>query len=335
MNAAQIAEQAINKMDAEDAGLLPDAKDDANKGDDPKGSDDSKKDDKKQDDAKDDSTGKSPAGKDDKPAADKDAAKDDDKEGEFTADDALEVDEAPKTDTRGPQDNAGIRLSPDESKFVADNIGEPLLLRGMQGDKEVEIKAYSPGDIPADFKFSSDQQLVAAQTGFMRLEGKANELLGSFRQTQNQTAATDFEKRENEGIRGDVADLQKEGRFAKFKIQPGQPGFNDDPAAKQMTEILGVMQERNEMYMSQYNQGRPYKHIGFAEAFDIWEAKNPERQANRKRDNDQRKEDDERGKVADKVGTNSGMTGAKVQKSTIAPGTTISDILNRYDNEEW
>lgn len=356
---SNIVDQAINNLEAEEAGIVAD--DDKN----PKGGADDKAADQKKGAAEDDGAGKSKSGKDDGKAADEEPAKpkydkngkrieapkedepeldadgkpvEKKKEGEFTADDALEV-EVPKT-PEAPTDNAGIQLSPAEQKHIADNIGEPIIIRGIRGEgdnaKEVEIKAYSPQDIPADFKFANDQQLVAAQNGFMQLEQKANQLLGNFRQTQSQTAAQDFERRENEGIRTDVADLQKDGRFPKFTVRPGEAGFDDSPEAKQMAEVLGIMTERNENYLKQYEQGRPYKHIGFTEAFEIWERNSPERQAAKKTDDDQAAEDKarkERG--AERGESNRGMNSSNIVKPTIRSGTTTRDILARIDAEDF
>lgn len=353
---SQIVEQAIAKTEAEEAGIVTDD----NK--DPKGGEDDKT-------AKDGKASKPESGKDGKPAGDEEPAKpkydkdgkrieeaaEDDKdkpeldkdgkpiekkdEGKFTADDALEV-ETPKDDKPAtPTDSAGIQLSEAEAKHIRDNIGEPIVVRGIRGEgddaKEVEIKVYSPNDIPADFKFANDQQRMAAQTGFYSIEQKANKLLGEFRQNQSQTAAQDFERRENEGIRADVSDLQKEGRFPKFTVQPGATGFDDSPEAKQMAEVLGVMTERNATYLKQYNQGRPYKHIGFAEAFEIWERQKGTAAANAKTDEDQRKEDEERkDRGAERGSSNRGMNASNIVKPTIRPGTTTRDILNRIDNDD-
>jgi hypothetical protein len=356
---SNIVDQAINNLEAEEAGIVAD--DDKK----PTGGADDKAADQKKGATEDDSAGKSKSGKDGKPAGDEEPARpkydkdgkrieaeeeekpelDKDgkpvekpKEGEFTADDALEV-EVPKA-PEAPTDNAGIQLSPAEQKHIADNIGEPIIIRGMRGEgenaKEVEIKAYSPQDIPADFKFANDQQLVAAQNGFMQLEQKANQLLGNFRQTQSQTAAQDFEKRENEGIRSDVADLQKEGKFPKFTVRPGEAGFDESPEAVQMAEVLEIMSERNQTYLKQYEQGRPYKHIGFTEAFEIWERQSPERQAARKTDDEQAAEDKarkERG--AERGDSNRGMNSSNIVKPTIRSGTTTRDILARIDAEDF
>lgn len=338
-SASQIADQAIAKMEAEENGVVVD--------DDKKGNQDDKSTETKEEPkkgAEDDKSGKPGTGKDDKPADDKGASKDDskkdddDEEGKFTADDAVEVEDKP-TNPQAPTDNAGIVLSPQEQKFIADNIGEPIIIRGVRGEgdnaKQVEIKAYSPNDIPDDFKFANDRELVAAQNGFQALESKAGQLLGNYRQNQSQQAASDFEKRENEGIRADVADLQKDGKFPKFKVQPGQPGFDDDPAAKQMSEVLKIMADKNETYLKQYEQGRPYKHIGFAEAHDIWESQNPDRQAAKKADDDQKKEDQERGKAAEDTRSNRGTQSPyNIRKPTVTSGTTTRDILARIDAEE-
>lgn len=354
---SQIVDQAIADQEAEDAKIVDDPKV-------PKGGADDKVDPKKPA-AKDDSTGKPKSGDDDEKPADDEVAKpkydkdgkrieesdedkpeldndgkpvDKPKEGEFTADDALEEDipEAPKT----PTDAAGIQLSTAEQAHIRDNIGEPIVINGFTGEgenqKPVEIKAYSPNDIPADFKFANDQQLAAATSGFQSLESKATRLLGEFRQNQSTTAAQDFERRENEGIRTDVADLQKEGRFPKFTVRPGEPNFDDSPEAKTMSEVLNVMSERNQTYLAQYNQGRPYKHIGFAEAFEIWERQSPERQAAAKTDDEQAAEDKARKASGTERGdSNRGMSASNIMKPTVKSGTTTRDILNRIDNDDF
>lgn len=351
---SHIVEQAIAKTEAEEAGILPEDTKPKDGGTDGKPAEDAKdskpksgEGDGKPADAdapkpKYDKDGnrikEEPAGDDKKPELDKDGKPiEKPKEGEFTADDALEVDE-PKA-PEAPKDAAGIQLSPDEQKYIVDNIGEPIVIRGVRGEgdnaKEVEIKAYGPNDIPADFRFANDQQRTAAATAFYKIEQKANELLGNFRQSQSQTAAQDFERRENEGIRADVADLQKEGKFPKFTVRPGEPGFDASPEAKQMAEVLEIMTDRNKMYLDQYNQGRPYKHIGFAEAFDIWAAKSPKAAADKKRDDEQDSEDKERReRGAEASNSNRGMNPSNIVKPTIRPGTTTRDILNRIDADD-
>lgn len=329
--AQEIAEEAIINLDIEDA---KGADDDSKKTD--EGADDTGADKGGDSAGGDDDKGAGGDGTDDGGAGTDDKGKKDDKadEGTFTADDALEVDDKPAPNQpEAPKDAAGIQLSADEQKHIVDNIGEPIVIRGIRGEgenaKEVELKVYSSNEIPADFKFANDQQLAAASTGFLKLEQKAQQLLGSYRDQQSGKAAQDFEQRENQGIRDDVADLQKEGMFPKFRVKPGDVGFDEDPAAQQMGEVLKLMTERNEMYLKQYNQGRPYRHIGFREAFEIYQAKQPAKQRN----NDQAAEDKARKGVADKVATGRGLTSEKLQKATIRPGTTIEDILNRHEQD--
>ena len=362
MNAAQIADQAIAKLEAEEAGIIPEDDKNAKGGDDDKTKQDDTKDDgaskskdsgdTKKSDAEGDSTPKydkdgkrievDKTKEADKKDSEKDTKSDKDKKKEdeegFTADDALEVETPADDKPSAPTDNAGIQLSTSEQKFIADNIGEPIIIRGIRGEgdnsKEVEIKAYHVGDIPADFKFANDQQMLAAQTGFASLEQKANQLLGNYRQNQSQNQAQEFERRENEGIRADVADLQRDGRFPRFKVRPGEQGFDNSPEAKQMAEVLTVMAERNDMYLKQYEQGRPYKHIGFAEAYDLWEAKNPASQTRKQEDNEQKREDDARKKTAETGNSNRGMNPSNIVKPTVPAGTTTRDILARYESDD-
>lgn len=255
-------------------------------------------------------------------------------DGEFTADDALEVEE-PEKPQSPPTDAAGVILSPAEQKYVVDNIGEPLVIRGVQGTgddaKEVELKVFDPTQIPRDFQFGSQADLLAAQQGFQRLENKAQQLLGNFRNEQSQIQNNDFEKRENESIRQDVAELQKDGFFPKFKIQPGQKGFDNDPASQQMAEVLNIMTKTNDRYMKEYEQGRPYKHIGFKEAFDISERLGD----SKKKETAQKEEDQERKEIANKVSSGKGLSTSKVVKPTIKHGTTTRDILNRIENGDF
>jgi len=178
---------------------------------------------------------------------------------------------------------------------------------------------------------NSQGELLTAQAAMTRLENKAEQLLGGYRNQQTQQQTADFEARENEGIRQDVAELQKDGVFAKFKVQPGSKDFESDPAAVQMTEVLAIMTKRNEQYIAEYNQGRPYKHISFKEAFDIYsKAEAPKAKAV-----EQKKEDNDRKKVADKTSTNRGMVADKLSKARVRPGTTVGNILDRIDSEDW
>jgi hypothetical protein len=326
--AEEIAEQAIAKFEDEEAGTDTSVVEDDKKVDDTKDT----KDDKQTDDTKDKSTVDT--------KSDDDKGKTDDKTDdtkdtpEFTADDALEVVEDAKPIGAAPTSSSGVVLSPAEQKYIADNIaqiGEPVVFVGKLGDKAVSYKVYDVNQLPSDFQPDS---VVAFQQGVSRINSMnqtAERMINDFRGQQSQAATADFDKRENEGIRQDVAELQKEGDFPKFKVQPGQKGFDDDPAAKQMAEVLDIMTKRNDQYLKEYQQGRPYRHIGFREAFDIQAKAQPAKD----QDKAQKQEDKERKQVADRVGSNRGLTASKLEKPRVTSGVTVSDILNKYEHEEW
>lgn len=331
--AEELAEQAIAAGKFEDKEVVKDepAKDDKTSKPEPGKDADGSGSDKQSEDKDSDGKSKISSGSDSEAGTDtgKEVSGDKPKEGEFTADDGIETEEV-VADKQQPTDTNGVALSTAEQKYIADNIGEPLVIRGMRGDKEVELKVYAPEQIPADFKFASDQQMLAAQTAFVRMENKAQSLLGGFRNEASQTQARDFEVRENEGIRQDVAELQKAGEFPKFTVKPGDIGFDETPEANEMTDVLKIMVDRNEQYLKEYNQGRAYRHIGFREAYEMHQAKRPAKA----KEAAQTKEDTERKQVADKIGTNQGLSASKLMKPTVRSGTRVEDILNRVE-QEW
>jgi hypothetical protein len=98
-----------------------------------------------------------------------------------------------------------------------------------------------------------------------------------------------------------------------------------------MAEVLAIMTKTNEQYMREYEQGRPYKHIGFKEAFDDYQKLND----GKKQAKAQKDEDTERKQVANKIGNSSGMSASKLVKPTVPRGTTVRDILNRLDAEDF
>ena len=251
------------------------------------------------------------------------------KEGEFTANDALETEDAPVTNQ--PVDTAGIALSPAETKYLADNIkeiGDAVTFTGKIGEKEVSFKVWDVAGLPKDFQPDSIVEFNQGIQTLNRMDSKANELLGKYRSEQSVSAVRDFEQRENTAIRDDLAELQTEGAFPKFKVKPGDKGFDDDPAAQEMAKVVQFMQERNQKYLEDTNKGKQYRHIGFREAFELYSAKNsvdPKAAA-------QAKEDAERKGVADKISGGAGFNPGKLNAPKVHSGTTVTDILNHYEN---
>lgn len=338
----QVVSEALNAFDAEDAETEQSSNDGG------------KQDDKKTTDAGTDkpgtgedagkSTDKGDDGKQTEESPDKAAETDgeveDEPEGTYTADDALEVDDTPAAPANAPVDQAGIQLSASEQKYIVDNIGEPIVLNGYRLDKdgnqvEYQVKAYASTQLPRDFKFTSDADALQAQQAFNSLEQKANNLLQQKRQEDSRQVSADFERRENESIRSDVADLQREGRMPKFRVKPGEVGFDEDPAAQVMDEVLKIMADKNAKYLEDYNtKGRSYRHIGFEQAFDIYERTSPARKAAREADAKQAQEDAARKSKAERGDSNRGDVPKNIMKATVAPGTTTRDLMAMIDAEE-
>jgi hypothetical protein len=188
---SDIVEQAIAKDEAKDQGV------DTNK---------DAKDVKSTDDTGDKDSGNTDkdAGANAKDADKKDDAKGDvnkEEDGKFTADDALEVDSpAVNQKPSAPTDNAGIQLSPDEQKYLQDNlssIGDPVVFTGKRGEEAVSYKVYDVNQLPTDFVPDSQ---VAFTQGIRQIDAmntKAERLLHDFRQTQSNTGAQDYERRES------------------------------------------------------------------------------------------------------------------------------------------
>lgn len=340
-----VLNQALAAIDAEDADAgvvdnedkgVEDEQDTANAG---AGKPDTSKDDEKPADKGDDTSGD----KEEKPA-DKAAKTDGDDEelpeGEYTADDALEVDDTPAPASQAPVDQAGVQLSPAEQKYVVDNIGDPLVLSGYKLDKdgnqvEYQVKAYAANQIPRDFKFTSEVDQLQAVQAFNGLEQKANNLLQQKRQDDSRATNADYERRENEAIFSDVADLQKEGRFPKFRVKPGTVGFDEDPSAQLMDEVLKIMYDKNLKYLEDTNvRGKAFRHIGFEQAFDIYERTNPQRAAARKTDAAQNAEDKARKAKAERGDSNRGDAPRNIMKATVRSGTSTRDLMAMIDADE-
>lgn len=346
-----VLSQALEAMDLEDADIAAEAND--------KGGSDAK--DNQEKDTTDAGTSKSTTSEDNKesgPARDSDKSdtgNDDDakesqdraaetdgqdeEEGQYTADDALEVDDTPTPANSAPVDQSGVQLSAAEQKYVIDNIGEPVVLNGYKLDKDgnqvdYTVKAYAANQIPRDFNFTSQVDQLQAVQAFNGLEQKANTLLQQKRSDDSRSAAADYQRRENEAIQSDVAELQKEGRLPKFRVRPGEAGFDEDPGAQIIDEVLKIMADKNQKYYEDSQKGKAYRHIGFEQAFDIYERTNPARQAARKADADQANEDKARKTKAERGDSNRGDAPKNIMKATVPAGTTTRDLMAMLDAEE-
>jgi hypothetical protein len=273
-------------------------------------------------DTNDDGNDKSGDDNDDKGSADdagdnKDDKNVDDEEGYFADDDA---DDSVDTPTDKLPD-APASFTPEE-KYIVDNL--PLItVRVRLADDSIKtMQVRSAADLPRDMKGIAtpyeDKQFDLANAA---QETRARELQTYYRQHQTQLQAQEFEKKENQSIRDDIADLQREGEIPKFKAQPGTKAFENDPAAKLVQEVIEFMNERNDKYLADSNNGKAYKHIGFAEAFEL-HAKAPV-----DKNSSTRKE------AANKLKTRQGSTPSKAPKTPVS-GRTLKEVAAEFDNFE-
>lgn len=248
----------------------------------------------------------------------------------YTADELEEADEGEEDKPADSRQDDGKSTKPDnltpEGRFIYDNLPE-IVTRDKSG-KEVRLKTYT--ELPEGFEFYDKRTEVAFIANINAQELDARDLQRQFQEQQTQTSAKEFEQRENAGIKSDIADLQKSGDLPKFKLSPDDPKFATDPATEEAQKVLDYMNERNTQYAKEYEQGRPYRHIGFREAFYMYKRDNPGDIKSRA----EHEEDKERKEIADKVAGNIGLSKSEMPKPVVKTGTTTRDILARIDSME-
>lgn len=218
--------------------------------------------------------------------------KSDDSEGYIADEGGEEADEAsPKEDKAGEPSG----LSPD-LQYVVDNL-PTLYVRGKTSAdgavKTFQVKAA--GQLPEDFEFATKRDELLFTQALAGQELKAQQLQSKYYQDQQSKAANDFSERENRDIRKDIGDLQREGKLARFKLQPNDAKFNDDPAVKQAQEVIDYMNEVNGKYLEAANKGGVLYHLSFRDAYRLMQQDAPP-----KAETKQAKEDKERKDVTRK-----------------------------------
>lgn len=214
----------------------------------------------------------------------------------------------------------------DEQKYIYNNL--PEIVTYDKDGKQVAVKTYT--ELPKDFDFLDKATERAFLFNMNAQELNARDLQRQFQEQSQSKNAEDFEERENLGIKSDIAELQKAGELPKFKTQPNDPKFDSDPATEEAQKVLDYMNTRNEQYLKEYQQGRPYRHIGFREAFYMYKRDNPGEIKSRA----EHQEDKERAKVAEEMRDNVGLSSKELVKPAVRSGTTTRDILNKIDNME-
>lgn len=250
--------------------------------------------------------------------------KDTDTDGE---DDEYIIDNDEKEDTTTKEEVKTEKPTPlnTEQQFIYDGL-PTLSVLGKDG-KTYEVKV--PNELPADFEFANARDAANFNASIASQELKANNLQNQFRTEAANKSAEEFATREDRAITEDIASLQKSGDIPNFKKQPSDPDFDNDPTAKQVTEIVDFMNKKNADYLKRNQAGQAYRHIGFEEAFYLYRRENPEKA----RSAEQQAEDTQRKEVA----RNGGSKGTQAEKTTRAPmrtGTSTRDLYAMIDNME-
>lgn len=243
---------------------------------------------------------------------------DSDDEGFFADEDEVE-------DVREEELPAAPASFTPEEKYIVDNL--PLIsVRLIMSDDSVKtVQVRSAAELPRDAKgYATFHEGEVFKQAVTAQEMKARELQTYYRQHQTQVQAQEFEKKENAAIREDIAELQREGEIPKFKAQPGTRAFDNDPAAKIVQETIDFMNERNAKYLERSYRGGAYRHIGFAEAYELLYASGKDK-ANVK-DGSARKE------AARKLVSKQGGS-SKTVKAPVS-GRTIKEVAAEFDDFE-
>lgn len=214
-----------------------------------------------------------------------------------------------------------------ETQYIVDNLPDittTILVDGKA--QEVSVKSWT--QLPQNVEFATKRDELAFMNALTAQENRARELQTSFRSTQSQNQATEFEAKEAQGIRDDITALQQEKLIPNFQSKPDDPGFNDDPGTQQVQKVLDFMNKKNQEYLENSQKGSIYKHIGFQEAFYMM----PETRQASAQQTAQRQEDTERHQVANNVSGNTGLTNLEIKKPTVPRGTTMQQIADYYEN---
>jgi hypothetical protein len=240
----------------------------------------------------------------------------------------IDGDEEPE-DTKPTEPEAKKSQLTPEQQYIIDNI-KPISVRGLVGDSEkIEtFEVLDPSQLPQGFKFIDDRDRALAVKAFSMLENQAERLQYDFRNQETTKAAQEFKQREDTADRADIGRLQREGELPKFKAEPGSKAFDSDPATVLIQEVIDFKESTNKRYTDEYNAGRPYKHIGFEEAFRLYKRENPV-------DTAQAKEDAEREKIAKRNSRSKGTAEQVKEKARVHSGSSSRDLDALIESLDW
>lgn len=222
-------------------------------------------------------------------------------------------------------------------KYVLDNL-PTIQVMGHEGengkDKLYNVKRLE--DLPDEFEFASKRAELAFNASLSSQEMNARDILKQYEGEQQKRDQQIFEQLEAVDIQSDVKSLQKAGVLPKFKYEPNDPRFNDDPAVEDSNKIYDFYKKINDEYFQKYNgSGRMYR-VSYEDAAYRYYALNPKeatpeiKEAIKKEEAKPKSEaQEQREKVAAKVSAPSGSdTGGKPRP--LPRGTSLQNIYQAY-----
>lgn len=259
---------------------------------------------------------------------------DDEPEGYF-ADEGLDDDEppTPPSPTPAPAANPLPASFNAEEQYIAANIGQPLTVRIKVGDQIQNVQAYSPDNLPENFEYATERDRTQALLGFDSLSRKAEKLQADYQAQEQQKSAQKFSSDEDRDIQRDIAYLQRRKQAGHdgldlFKYPASDERFGDDPAVKEMQEVLNYYNEENQNRWTQSQRtGRQFRPLTYQDAFKIYRIDNPKVGAKQKEEDAQRKEIT---KPLAKAGKSSGDETPKQQRPRLPRSASIDQIINAY-----
>ena len=257
----------------------------------------------------------------------------DDKEDaeEPAEDNAYTIDEGEEeAEDEEPAPTNSTQASPNqftaEQQYILDNIS-PIRVRGEVDGKVNEYEVLAPDQLPQGFKFLDDRDMALATKSFAMLETKAEQLQNEYRNQATVKAGQEFKAKEDAADRQDIGELQRSGDIPKFTTPANDPKFDQDPSVQLVQDILDFKESQNQKYMDEYNAGRPYKHIGFEEAFRMFKQTQPA-----KANPAQVKEDAERKNVAKRTtGSKSNKDDTPRQRPVLRNSRDIDSFIENLD----
>ena len=214
-----------------------------------------------------------------------------------------------------------------EQQYILDNLA-PVKVRGEVDGKVQVFDVFDPSQLPDGFKYTSDRERDIATKAFMMVENKATQLQNDYRNQETQRVQREFKAREDKADRMDIAELQKNGDIPRFKADRSSKDFDSDPATVMIQEVLDFKEAQNQKYLDEYNAGRPYKHIGFVEAHQMYKRANPTNRA-------QDKEDTERKALAQRTAKSRGGQDNSAPRRPLARNSRDLDALLDVATSNW